>query len=344
IDGYLYQPVKATFSYGEKDSESDRDKSEDKQSDNTDEMSHVLGSLVAADILASGGLRSAFSIASLSVFSPAVATANGSFPTALARDLEAKFAQDDQIIREQAERDSKIVRIHAERELVMMIAKLDKSNEMITKYLSEYEQAKLESERLKRPGIQMDKERSKKLKTTEASGTKPTQENQSKEPKELSEEEIKKMIELEIHTLSILKMKAAYYPDVGLEQMVPDQMWTDEECKYDITAMIERYQTQLNLTKPRWDATGFEYKDDYTIINSPRAITFQDKYEVQMIMRFNEIHKFSDDTLLQIDEALDYRVKEFKKWLKTRRIYRNLESFVGGQVRDGDYRLLKHTE
>nr|GFC86714.1 hypothetical protein [Tanacetum cinerariifolium] len=61
----------------------DRDKSEDKQSDNTDEMSHVLGSLVAADILASGGLRSAFSIASLSVFSPAVATANGSFPTAV---------------------------------------------------------------------------------------------------------------------------------------------------------------------------------------------------------------------------------------------------------------------
>nr|GEU92759.1 retrovirus-related Pol polyprotein from transposon TNT 1-94 [Tanacetum cinerariifolium] len=28
--------------------------------------------------------------------------------------------------------------------------------------------------------------------------------------------------------LSILKMKAAYYPDVGLEQMVPDQIWIDE--------------------------------------------------------------------------------------------------------------------
>ncbi|GJV56025.1 hypothetical protein Tco_1457030 [Tanacetum coccineum] len=37
--------------------------------------------------------------------------------------------------------------------------------------------------------------------------------------------------------LSISKMKAAYYPDVGLEQMVPDQMWIDEECKYDIAAM-----------------------------------------------------------------------------------------------------------
>ncbi|GJX42431.1 retrovirus-related pol polyprotein from transposon TNT 1-94 [Tanacetum coccineum] len=39
------------------------------------------------------------------------------------------------------------------------------------------------------------------------------------------------------HALSISKMKAAYYPDVGLEQMVPDQMWINEECKYDIAAM-----------------------------------------------------------------------------------------------------------
>ncbi|GKB54666.1 hypothetical protein Tco_0905419 [Tanacetum coccineum] len=133
------------------------------------------------------------------------------------------------------------------------------------------------------------------------------------------------------------------------------------------------YQTQLNLTKPRWDAKGFEYKHDFTVIDSPRAVTFRDKYGVQMIMRFNEIHKFSDGTLHQIDEALDYRVKEFRvnrrnpgldtrfwtkkdvdrskefmfaiqKRLKTRRIFRNLESFVGGRIREGDYRLHTRTE
>nr|GEX73031.1 E-beta-farnesene synthase [Tanacetum cinerariifolium] len=269
--------------------------------------------------------------------------------------------------------------------------------------------------------------------------------------------------------LFISKMKAAYYLDVGLEQVVPDQMWIEEECKYDIAAIavrthmrilsvvrievfsmygydsmkkivlrrtdlnehviakrdfkylypsdfedmyllnlkghlnhlppkdkkiltnavnlwtrhlvirqrvkdfqlgIESCQTQLNLTKPQWDATGFEYKHDYTVIDSPRAVTFRDRYGVQMIMRFNEIHKFSDGTLQQIDEALDHRVKEFKinrmnpglntrfwtrkdvdrskafmfanpKRLKTRRIFRNLESFVGGRVIDGDCRLLK---
>nr|GEU86341.1 hypothetical protein [Tanacetum cinerariifolium] len=87
----------------------------------------------------------------------------------------------------------------------------------------------------------------------------------------------------------------------------------------------------------------------------------------------HEDHMQLDGTLQQIDEALDYRVKEFKvnrmnpgfntrfwtrkdvdrskefmftiqKQLKTRRIFCNLESCVGGRVRDGDYRLLKRTE
>ncbi|GJT47146.1 hypothetical protein Tco_0955861 [Tanacetum coccineum] len=30
------------------------------------------------------------------------------------------------------------------------------------------------------------------------------------------------------------QMKAAYYPDFGLELLVPDQMWIDEVCTYDI--------------------------------------------------------------------------------------------------------------
>nr|GFA75751.1 hypothetical protein [Tanacetum cinerariifolium] len=144
-------------------------------------------------------------------------------------------------------------------------------------------------------------------------------------------------------------------------------------CIEDFQLRIESYQTQVNLTKPQWTATGFEYKNDYTVIESPRAVIFQDKYGVQMMMRFNEIRKFSDETLLQIDEELDYRVKEFRinrlnpglnmrfwtkkdvdrcnafifaiqRRLRTRRIFRNQESFVGGRVREGDYRLLRRTD
>nr|GEZ74601.1 hypothetical protein [Tanacetum cinerariifolium] len=45
--------------------------------------------------------------------------------------------------------------------------------------------------------------------------------------------------------LSISKTKAAYYPDVGLEQMVPDQMWIEEECKYDIDAIVVRTHMRI---------------------------------------------------------------------------------------------------
>nr|GEU75221.1 retrovirus-related Pol polyprotein from transposon TNT 1-94 [Tanacetum cinerariifolium] len=238
--------------------------------------------------------------------------------------------------------------------------------------------------------------------------------------------------------LSISKMKAANYPNFGLELLVPEQMWIEDVCTYDISANqinhadslcrqikaysrygydylseiilrradfqehtiaekdlknmhpsdfedlnllllqdfqlgLESYQTQLNLTKPGWDATVYEFKHDYTIIESSRAVVFPVNNNERKIMRFNEIYKFSDGTLTRISEALAYRVKEFKiKWLnlgmntrfctqkdvtgskefiaaierrlKTRRIYRNLECFVGGRVRDIDYRLLQRAE
>ncbi|GJS27831.1 hypothetical protein Tco_0488451 [Tanacetum coccineum] len=70
--------------------------------------------------------------------------------------------------------------------------------------------------------------------------------------------------------------------------------------------------TAVNLWIRNLEATGLEFMHNYKILDSPRAVVFKDKYGMQMIMRFNEIHKFSDGTLHQIDEALDYRVKEFK--------------------------------
>ncbi|GJX71431.1 hypothetical protein Tco_0308602 [Tanacetum coccineum] len=67
-----------------------------------------------------------------------------------------------------------------------------------------------------------------------------------------------------------------------------------------------RLQTQLN-SQPSMGSPGFEVQSKTTSHRLSRAVTFRDRYGVQMIMRFNEIHKFSDGTLQQIDEALDYR-------------------------------------
>nr|GEU75794.1 hypothetical protein [Tanacetum cinerariifolium] len=259
----------------------DRDKSADKGSDSTDEMSHVLGTLGAANILASGGLSVATPTTRVTRSSRGVVIGSSSLISANIPSISKKDKGKGKMT--EPEQPSK-EKVYAEKEFEMMIAELDMSNEIVAKYLSEYKQAKdrlsndekvelineilmyqrnlaqikkyqaqqnkpatktnrrnfymsilrsndgwkakdfkgmtfeqieekfilvwgkmqdsvpmnskLKSERLKRPGVQLDKERFKKLKTAKASGTEPTQELQSEEPKELSEEELKKMIEL----------------------------------------------------------------------------------------------------------------------------------------------------
>nr|GEU42030.1 hypothetical protein [Tanacetum cinerariifolium] len=59
----------------------------------------------------------------------------------VAREMEEEFARENQRLSEQVERDSEIARIHAEEEVKLMIEGHDRSNEVIAKNLSEYEQA-----------------------------------------------------------------------------------------------------------------------------------------------------------------------------------------------------------
>ncbi|GKB69074.1 hypothetical protein Tco_0930486 [Tanacetum coccineum] len=65
-------------------------------------------------------------------------------------------------------------------------------------------------------------------------------------------------------------------------------------------------------TKLSDSTAGFEFKHEYAIIDSPRVVVFPVSNNERKIMRFNEVYKFSDGTLTNIIEALDYRVKEYK--------------------------------
>nr|GEU93458.1 hypothetical protein [Tanacetum cinerariifolium] len=56
------------------------------------------------------------------------------------RELEEQMGREDQRTSEQIVRDAKIVRIHTEEELQIMIDGLDRSNETVAKYLQEYHQ------------------------------------------------------------------------------------------------------------------------------------------------------------------------------------------------------------
>ncbi|GJR64047.1 hypothetical protein Tco_0010112 [Tanacetum coccineum] len=145
------------------------------------------------------------------------------------------------------------------------------------------------------------------------------------------------------------------------------------KCVEDSQLSIESYQTKLNLEQPNWDASDFLFKEDYTIVNKPIAVIYRDGDDNNKMMRIDEVHKFSDGTLMRIRDKLDFMVKDFRlfkfnkgmetrKWtedkkrrsedfieviekrLKTRRIFRSLESFVGGRLRDIDCRLISRTE
>ncbi|GJZ44165.1 hypothetical protein Tco_0591420, partial [Tanacetum coccineum] len=140
----------------------------------------------------------------------------------------------------------------------------------------------------------------------------------------------------------------------------------------DLQLRIESYQTKINLERPNWDAADYYFKEDYTIVPKPRAVVYRDRNDQRKLMRLNELHKFSDGTLTRVMEKLDHMVKDFhlyeynkgmetRKWseddkrrskdfitaiekrLQIRRIYRSLESFIGGRIRDIDYRLINKT-
>ncbi|GJU47997.1 hypothetical protein Tco_1217552 [Tanacetum coccineum] len=148
--------------------------------------------------------------------------------------------------------------------------------------------------------------------------------------------------------LSISKMKVARYHDFGLELLVPEHMWIDDlnqaaradhqeytiaekdfknlyliDCK-DLNLLLlqghlnyipgsdkRMLSTTVKLWTQNLDVTGFEFKHDYTIIDSPRAVVFPVSNNEWKIMRFNEIYTFSDGTLTNIMEPLDYRVKKY---------------------------------
>nr|GEY92382.1 hypothetical protein [Tanacetum cinerariifolium] len=135
------------------------------------------------------------------------------------------------------------------------------------------------------------------------------------------------------YTTSITKTKAADYGHIKwIEDLVLRTMWIEEPIGYDKHAF--------------WG----------------------NKDKKNRLMRIDELHEFSDGTLTDVRTALDDRLKGIRmqylsqsiwrksdkdkasamihvidKRLKTRRIMRSLERFVGGRLYEGDFRMLQRT-
>nr|GEV32450.1 hypothetical protein [Tanacetum cinerariifolium] len=136
----------------------------------------------------------------------------------------------------------------------------------------------------------------------------------------------------------------------------------------DLHLGVESYQKKLNLTKLDSYRSNLNRKEAYTAYSNPRGFIYQNKEKRNRLMWIDELHKFSDGTLTDVRTALDNPLKWIRmqylpqsiwrksdkdraaamiqaidKRLKTRRIMKSLERFVGGRLYEGDFRMLQRT-
>nr|GEW61195.1 hypothetical protein [Tanacetum cinerariifolium] len=65
----------------------------------------------------------------------------------------------------------------------------------------------------------------------------------------------------------------------------------------DVQLGMESYQAKLNITVPQSTCDGLKFKEPYTMVYKPRGVVYQNKSNQKILMRADELYKFSDGTL-----------------------------------------------
>nr|GEX69712.1 hypothetical protein [Tanacetum cinerariifolium] len=151
------------------------------------------------------------------------------------------------------------------------------------------------------------------------------------------------------------------------------------ELEFFLEEVNKATTDQLDWNNPEGDIKRLRIQDiedmllllvqgKLTNLTVDERLAFNNKDKQHRLMRIDELHKFSDGTLNDVQTALDDRLKGIQmqylpqtiwrrsdkdravamiqaidKQLKTRRIMRSLEKFVGGRLYEGDFRLLQRT-
>ncbi|GJV41959.1 hypothetical protein Tco_1420399 [Tanacetum coccineum] len=80
----------------------------------------------------------------------------------------------------------------------------------------------------------------------------------------------------------------------------------------DVQLGVKSYQRKLNLTRHQRSCPGMFAKDIYTPNYDPQGVIYQDNKKQKRLMRVDELHKFSDETLQSVHKTLLQRLKNFK--------------------------------
>ncbi|GJX39572.1 hypothetical protein Tco_0252875 [Tanacetum coccineum] len=75
---------------------------------------------------------------------------------------------------------------------------------------------------------------------------------------------------------------------------------------------VESYETKLNITFPQFKCDGLEIKEPYTILYKPRGVVYKNTDNCEILVRDNELYKFSDGTLKSVHDNRDLMLHNFK--------------------------------
>nr|GFC53705.1 hypothetical protein [Tanacetum cinerariifolium] len=117
--------------------------------------------------------------------------------------------------------------------------------------------------------------------------------------------------------LSISKMKAAYYPDVGLEQMVPDQMWIEEECKHTSKGDCRAVRTHMRILSVVRIEVFSMYGYDYMKKIVLRRADLNEHVIAKRDLKYLYPSDFEDLYLLNLQGHLNHLPPTDKKILNT---------------------------
>nr|GEY12293.1 hypothetical protein [Tanacetum cinerariifolium] len=115
--------------------------------------------------------------------------------------------------------------------------------------------------------------------------------------------------------LSISKIKAAYYPDASLEQMVPYQFWIKEEYKYDIVAIAVRTHIRyLSVVRIEvFSMYGYDYMKKIVL----RRTNLNEHVIAERDFKYLYPSDFEDLYLLNLQGHLNHLPPKDKKILTT---------------------------
>ncbi|GJW11141.1 hypothetical protein Tco_1576968, partial [Tanacetum coccineum] len=100
----------------------------------------------------------------------------------------------------------------------------------------------------------------------------------------------------------------------------------------DLQLGVESYQKNLNLTRPDTYRSDLKRKSPYTAYSNPKGFIYQNKDKKNILMRIDELHKFSDGTLNDARSAVDDILKRIRMKYLPQTVWRSVDRERAGAM------------